>query len=122
MAGAFPTFAGVQPTPVREGPLYQVKIDTGVSGFEVRTVLGESSGRRYRYKMEVILQAALDEVTDFLDFVDDQYGSGDSFTITDPVDGTASVAVRFDGPPTLTQYQGIDGWWRASFSLTSVIP
>lgn len=120
MGGAFPTFSGVQPTPQREGPLYQVKVDTGVSGFEVRTVMGESHGARYRYQMEIILQDDLDEVGDFIDFVDTQLGSGDSFTITDPVTGTANVAVRFDGPPTLTQHGGIDGWWKASFSLVSV--
>ena len=121
MSGTFPTFAGVQPTPKREGPLYQVKTDIGMSGVEVRTVLGESSGRRYRYQMEIILQDALDEVQDFIDFADLQLGSGDSFEFTDPVDGTAGVHVRFDGAPVLSQHGGIDGWWRASFTLVSVI-
>lgn len=121
MAGAFPTFAGVQATPVREGPLYQVKVDAGKSGFEVRTVMGEAHGARYRYQMEIVLQDALGEVADFIDFVDTQLGSGDSFTITDQITGTANVNVRFDGPPTLKQEQGADGWWRASFTLVSVV-
>jgi hypothetical protein len=121
MAGAFPTFAGVQPTPVREGPLYTVKTDTGPSGLQVSTVMGESYGRRYRYAMEVILQAALGEVATFDAFVVTQLGSGDSFTITDPIDGTANVPVRFEGVPALTQHQSISGWWKASFSLVSVI-
>ena len=120
MAGAFPAFSGVQPTPQREGPLYQVKVDEGASGFEVRTVMGESHGARYRYQMEIVLQDALGEVEDFNDFVELQLGSGDSFTITDPVTGTANVAVRFDGPPKLTQHSRIDGWWLASFMLMSV--
>ena len=120
MAGAFPTFAGIQPTYIREGPFYTVKIDQGVSGFEVRTVMGEAHGARYRYKVEIILQDALDEVGDFIDFVDLQYGSGDSFTMDDPIDGV-NRAIRFEGPPSLTQHQGVDGWWKASMNLVSVI-
>jgi hypothetical protein len=120
MSGTFPAFAALQPTPLREGPLYQVKADIGLSGVEVRTVMGESSGARYRYRLEIILQNALGEVDDFIDFVDLQYGSGDSFDFTDWIDGTARVG-RFDGAPSLTQYQGVDGWWKASMAIYSVI-
>jgi hypothetical protein len=120
MAGSFPTFTGTQPTYTREGPLYTVKVDQGASGFEVRTVMGESHGARYRYKVEIILRNELGEVTDFIDHVDAQYGSGDSFTMDDPIDGV-NRGVRFEGPPSLTQHQGVDGWWKATMNLVSVI-
>ncbi len=118
MSGALPTFAGFQPTVTREGPIYHVEIDEAESGAEVRTVYGTSP--KYRYRMEIILQGAT-EVASLDTLVQDNYGEGGNFTITDPVVG-GTVTVRMEGNLSLTQYERISTWWLARMSFLSVVP
>lgn len=120
MAGTLAVYPGNQPTWRREGPFYNVKIDTAESGREVRTVWGDPPVARYRYTGEMILQASANEIAAVVALINDNLGEAGNFSMTDPVT-KSSVTVRMDGPLSLSQYQGVDGWWKASIVCWSVI-
>ena len=118
MSGSLGTFGGLQPTVTREGPIYNVKVDTAESGIEVRTIYGTTP--RYRYNVEIVLQGSLGEISTVVNLINANYGQGDHFTMTDPVTN-GTVTVRMDGNLKLSQHQGIAGWWKASMTTITVI-
>jgi hypothetical protein len=110
-------YDGLQVESTRE-TVYRVKVDQAQNGVEVRTVWNTSP--RYRYRVRIVAQEVNDEATDLATFIEDQYGSGDSFTlVNDPVTGT-SATVRFESPPRFEQYR-IDGWWAVTLEMISVL-
>jgi len=111
-------YDGLQVNASRETITPNVLIAQAKSGKEVRVVWG--TGVRYRYRVQIIAQEVNDEATDLATFVNDQYLTGDSFTLAnDPVTGT-SVTVRFDAPPRFEQYR-ISGWWSVTLDMVTVL-
>ena len=116
MAGTLGSYDGLQVTARRETDWSGVKVDVAASGVEVRTVF--QAEPRYRYSIHIVAQDST-EVDDIVSLINDNYGSGDSWTMTDPV--TASpVTVRLLSPLRLEQYR-IPGWWMATIEAISVL-
>jgi hypothetical protein len=120
VAGTLSVYPGLQVKTTRE-TIFGVKVDTAQSGREVRTVWGTSP--RYKYRMQIVLRDELtggSEVAEVVDLINDNYGSGDNFDITDPVTGT-TVAVRLTAPLRIEQYRDINSWWIATIECISVL-
>ena len=97
-SSVFPSFAGVD-IAIKRSEIYATKIQTSVSGKELRASFQSTPRYRYELRLNFLRQAAYNTVTDEVaqlkTFFDTMLGSWDSFLFNDPVD-SVQRRVRFE--------------------------
>jgi hypothetical protein len=117
----FPTFPALKIEQMRE-IIHAVKVDTGESQVEVRTIW--TSSPRYRYSVRLTARKDTPvgnvETAQLQTFINDMYGAWDSFYWPDSYEaGSPDRLVRFEQPPTMRQVY--PGWWECDLVMISVL-
>ena len=97
-SSVFPSFAGVD-IAIKRSEIYATKIQTSVSGKELRASFQSTPRYRYELRLNFLRQATYNTVTDEVaqlkTFFDTMLGAWDSFLFNDPVD-SVQRRVRFE--------------------------
>lgn len=95
MSGAFPTLVGIGATITRT-TVYATKVQTSSSGMERRARFQATPVYKFNFKINSLNTArAGNELNTLVAFFESNSGMFDTFTFTDPVDGSVRTC-RFD--------------------------